>query len=160
MFEDDVLPFIPKDTQIDIVTSGMPCETFSTAGSKSRSFYDHRQYLFKEDIRIAKMVNAKLILFENVPGITTKTVEKHGSRLIIEELFDELKNQGYKYYIDATLNSADFGVPQLRDRYFVLASKEKRNLKFPNYKKDKYTTVKDALIDMPNVEVTDPGVKS
>lgn len=72
---EQILPYIPKDG-VDIVSSGMPCETFSTAGNRSRSFYDDRQLLFREGIRIAKIANAKLILFENVPGITTKTVKK------------------------------------------------------------------------------------
>lgn len=44
---EDILPFIPEGG-IDLVTSGMPCETFSTAGNTSRSFYDDRQFLFRE----------------------------------------------------------------------------------------------------------------
>ncbi|MDD6395352.1 MAG: DNA cytosine methyltransferase, partial [Firmicutes bacterium] len=47
---EQILPYIPKDG-VDIVTSGMPCETFSTAGNTSRSFYDDRQFLFREGIR-------------------------------------------------------------------------------------------------------------
>ena len=41
--EDQVLPYIPEDG-VDLVTSGMPCETFSTAGNTSRSFYDDRHF--------------------------------------------------------------------------------------------------------------------
>ena len=48
---EDILPYIPKDG-VDLVTSGMPCETFSTAGNTSRSFYDDRQFLFREEFRI------------------------------------------------------------------------------------------------------------
>ena len=76
-----ILPYIPKEG-IDLVTSGMPCETFSTAGNTSRSFYDDRQFLFREGIRIAQITNAKMILFENVPAITTKTVSKDSKELI------------------------------------------------------------------------------
>lgn len=83
--EDQVLPYIPAGG-VDIVSSGMPCETFSTAGNTSRSFYDDRQFLFREGIRIAKMTNAKLILFENVPAITTKTVAKQSDELIVNVL--------------------------------------------------------------------------
>ena len=72
---DDILPYIPQDG-VDLVTSGMPCETFSTAGNTSRSFYDDRQFLFREGIRIAKISNAKMILFENVPGIHPKQLPK------------------------------------------------------------------------------------
>lgn len=56
--EEQILPYIPSDG-VDLVTSGMPCETFSTAGNSSRSFYDDRQVLYREGIRIAKLCNAK-----------------------------------------------------------------------------------------------------
>lgn len=148
---EDILPHIKGE--VDLVTSGMPCETFSTAGSKSRSFYDERQYLFKEGIRIAKIVNAKMILFENVPAITTKTVAKDSNDLIIDELFKELKKAGYKYYVSTILNSADFGVPQLRDRFFVLASRFDWKLRIPVAHGNNYVTVEEALIDLPNVVV-------
>jgi len=146
---------ILSDNEIDIVTSGMPCETFSTAGSKSRSFYDHRQLLFKEGIRIAKLVNSKLILFENVVGIMSKKVKKESDILIIDALYEELEKAGYKNHISVVLNASDFGLPQSRERFFVLASKyntwklesPKENLYF------KSATVRDAIIDIPNVVV-------
>lgn len=137
---------------MDILTSGMPCETFSTAGSKSRSFYDHRQFLFMEAIRIAEIVNAKMILFENVPAITTKKIEKNGEKLIVQEIFEQLEKHGYKYHIDVILNSADFGVPQYRERYFILASKLKKDLHVPAPLMQGHVTVKEALIDLPSVE--------
>ena len=58
--EDQILPYIPEDG-VDLVTSGMTCETFSTAGNTSRSFYDDRQFLFREGIRIAQIAKAKMI---------------------------------------------------------------------------------------------------
>jgi len=146
---------ILSETEIDIVTSGMPCETFSTAGSKSRSFYDHRQFLFKEGIRIAKVTNSRLILFENVVGIMSKKVEKGSEILIMDELYKELEKAGYKNYISIVLNASDFGIPQSRERFFVLASKNKDwKLEGPTPKLDfKSTTVQEAFIDIPNVEV-------
>ena len=84
---EQVLPYIPAEG-VDIVTSGMPCETFSTAGNTSRSFYDDRQFLFREGIRIAEICNAKLVLFENVPAITTKTVAKDSDVLIVDVCSD------------------------------------------------------------------------
>ena len=144
-----------NNLEIDIVTSGMPCETFSTAGSKSRSFYDDRQFLFREGIRIAKASNAKLVLFENVTGIMSKTIAKGSKRLVIDELYDNLKNAGYENHISLVLNSSDYGVPQFRERFFVLAAKNKKwELKGPAINKNgKNVTVKDALVDLPNVEV-------
>ena len=115
--ESDILPYIPDDG-VDIVTSGMPCETFSTAGNKSRSFYDDRQFLFREGIRIAKISKAKMILFENVPAITTKTVEKNSKELIVDVLKKELTEAGYGNYIEIILSATQFGVPQRRRRFF------------------------------------------
>lgn len=149
--EEQILPFIPEEG-IDIVTSGMPCETFSTAGNKSRSFYDDRQFLFREGIRIAQIANAKMILFENVPAITTKTVEKDSKELIVDVLKKELEEAGYINYIEVVLSATQFGVPQRRNRFFILACKNKNwKLKEPLSTCEKEVTVKDALAGLPNV---------
>lgn len=117
-----ILPFIPSGG-VDLVTSGMPCETFSTAGNTSRSFYDDRQFLFREGIRIAQLSNAKLLLFENVPGITSKKAERDSNELIVDVLKRELTAAGYGNYKEVVLDAQDFGVPQRRRRFFILASR-------------------------------------
>lgn len=148
---EDILPYIPEDG-IDIVTSGMPCETFSTAGNTSRSFYDDRQFLFREGIRIAEIAKAKMILFENVPAITTKTVERDSSVLIIDVLKRELEEAGYINHIEVTLCAVQFGVPQRRKRYFILACKDpKWKLSIPKPTTNEEITVEEALAGLPNV---------
>ncbi len=137
---------------VDIVTAGMPCETFSTAGSKSRSFYDDRQLLFAEAIRVASVLNSRFILFENVPAITTKTIHKGSSRLVIDILYDELTKHGYKYNITTILNTIDFGIPQERKRLFILATNEKSlKLKVPVACHNGTVTVKDAFVGLPKL---------
>lgn len=146
-----ILPYIPKNG-IDLVTSGMPCETFSTAGNTSRSFYDDRQFLFREGIRIAKIANAKMILFENVPAITTKTIAKNNKKLIIDTLKQELSDAGYSNHIEVILSATDFGVPQKRNRYFILASRDSNiHLCAPNPICKKEISVSDAFAGLPNV---------
>lgn len=148
---EQLLPYIPEGG-IDLVTSGMPCETFSTAGNTSRSFYDDRQFLFREGIRIAKIANAKMILFENVPAITTKTAEKNSSQLIVDILKNELEESGYTNYEEFILNAVDYGVPQKRSRFFILATKDQNlSLSPPEATSDKAVTVKEALCGLPNV---------
>ena len=117
---EQIMRHIPKEG-VDLVTSGMPCETFSTAGNTSRSFYDDRQFLFREGIRIAKIANAKMILFENVPGIKSKRTEKDSDTLIVDVLKKELCDAGYGNFIEVVLDAARFGVPQKRTRFFILA---------------------------------------
>lgn len=149
---DQILPFIPAEG-VDIVSSGMPCETFSTAGNTSRSFYDDRQFLFREGIRIAKIAKAKMILFENVPGITTKTVEKGAKELIVDILKRELKAAGYDNSIEVVLNSTNYGVPQRRNRFFILASRIKGlKLSSPPPTNDIEVTVADAFAELPNIK--------
>lgn len=102
----------------------MPCETFSIAGSSSRSFYDFRQQLYSEAIRLATAVDAILILFENVPAIESKRVAKNSERFIVQDILDELAHYGYKHYIKTVINAVDFGVPQNRNRFFLLATRD------------------------------------
>lgn len=149
---EQILPYIPA-SGVDLVTSGMPCETFSTAGNRSRSFYDDRQLLFREGIRIAKISKAKLILFENVPAITTKTVEKHSKELIVDLLKKELAEAGYPNQHEVVLSADQFGVPQKRKRFFILASrfadwKLSEPKPTPNARE---VTVAEAFAGLPNV---------
>ncbi len=112
------------NTKIDIVTAGFPCETFSTAGSKSRSFYDHRQFLYQEAIRIAVVTNADMVLFENVPAIRTKKAYKDQDTLIVDQIKEDLIEAGYINLEEVILNSYDYGVPQKRERYFIVGCKK------------------------------------
>jgi len=157
--EEMVLPYIPEEG-IDIVTSGMPCETFSTAGNTSRSFYDDRQFLFREGIRIAQMVNSKMILFENVPAITTKTVAKDDPTLIVDVLKEELREAGYTNMIQVVLDATRFGVPQARKRFFILATRfENWELSAPTPNAEHTVTVREALCDIPNV-IPNTGIEA
>ena len=138
---EQILPYVPEEG-IDLVTSGMPCETFSTAGNSSRAAYDDRQFLFREGIRIAQICNAKMILFENVPMITTKRVAKES----------KLEEAGYINYKEFVLDASKYGVPQRRRRFFILAAKdEKYQIEAPEETCDKEVTVREAFIDIPEV---------
>ena len=149
--EEQILPYIPA-TGVDLVTSGMPCETFSTAGNTSRSFYDDRQFLFREGIRIAQISNAKMILFENVPAITSKREAKQSGDLIVDILKRELKAAGYGNYIEVILDSTKYGVPQKRNRFFILACRfPEWKLQAPKPSDKPIVTVREALAGLPNV---------
>lgn len=150
---DDEVRAAVKGNEVHVLSSGMPCETFSTAGSSSRSFYDFRQQLYSEAIRLAKAVKAKMILFENVPAIQTKKVTKGGNRLVVSELIEELAANGYTRFIKATLNALDFGLPQNRNRFFLLATNDASlELKLPVPNNLKPITVEDAFAGLPEME--------
>ena len=156
--KEQIIPYIPANG-VDLVTSGMPCETFSTAGNTSRSFYDDRQFLFREGIRIAKIANAKMILFENVPAITSKREAKQSGDLIVDILKRELKAAGYGNYIEVILDSSKFGVPQKRNRFFILACRfPEWKLQAPKPKNSHTVTVGEALAGLPNV-IANSGIE-
>lgn len=148
---EQILPYVPEGG-IDLVTSGMPCETFSTAGNSSRAAYDDRQFLFREGIRIAQICNAQMILFENVPMMTTKRVAKESKELIIDVLKRELVEAGYINYKEFVLDASKYGVPQRRHRFFILAAKnEKYTIEMPEETTEKEVTVGEAFADIPEV---------
>ena len=149
---EQILPYIPENG-VDLVTSGMPCETFSTAGNSSRAAYDDRQFLFREGIRIAKIANARMILFENVPMITTKRIAKDSKKLVLDVLKEELAEAGYKNYKQFIIDAEKYGVPQKRKRFFILASKEPTDeISAPKPTTLVDVTVEDAFCDIPPVE--------
>lgn len=150
---DQILPFIPKEG-VDLVTSGMPCETFSTAGNSSRAAYDDRQFLFREGIRIAKISNAKMILFENVPNIQNKRIAKDSKELVINYLKRELVEAGYANFQEFILDASKYGVPQRRRRFFILATKDMNlNIEQVPVQTTPYQeiTVREAFADIPEV---------
>lgn len=152
--EEDLKKLAPFE--VDLVTAGMPCETFSTAGSKSRSFYDHRQTLYLQGIRVALAVNAKIILFENVPGILSKRISESSQTLIVDELRRELRKAGFRFQIEIVLSAEDFGVPQKRQRFFLMATRcANTMLQAPIAAFKKRVTVDEAISDLPLVQANE-----
>lgn len=99
--------------KVDIITGGFPCQAFSVAG-KQRGFEDTRGTLFFEIARIAKQIEPRFLLLENVKGLLSH--DKGKTFAIILSTLDEL---GYDVEWQV-LNSKDFGVPQNRERVFIV----------------------------------------
>mgnify|MGYP001619380907 FL=1 len=140
-------------SSVDVVSAGFPCETFSTAGSNSRVYNDHRNFLYKEAIRIADAVNAKILVMENVPAFMSKKFE-HGSDIkVLDLLVNDLERAGFKYHDYDVLNAADYGVPQKRQRFILWASKTipVNKTMFNGNRLEKKVTVREALSDLPHI---------
>lgn len=136
---------------VDIVSAGFPCETFSTAGSKSRVYDDHRNFLYREAIRIAVAAKAKILMLENVPAFLSKSVVKGSTEKVFDLLIKDLEAAGYKYHHFEILNASDFGVPQYRSRFILLASKDRPIEEYKLKKTGKKVTVEEALSDIPKI---------
>lgn len=111
--------------QIDILVGGSPCQSFSMVG-KRKGFKDTRGTLFYEFARIVKESQPKVFIFENVKGLINH--DKGNTFETIKATFDEL---GYKYFYQV-LNAKDYGMPQHRERIFVIGFKDKSiDFEFP-----------------------------
>jgi len=98
----------------DIILAGFPCQAFSIAGHK-KGFEDTRGTLFFDVARIAKYHKPKVIFLENVKGF--KNHDKGNTFKIVKET---LENIGYKVF-SKVLNAKNFGVPQNRERIYIIA---------------------------------------
>lgn len=110
--------------KIDILVGGSPCQSFSTVG-KRKGLDDDRGNLFFEFIRVLNETKPKVFIFENVKGLLS-----HNSGKTWETLEKELEKTGY-YFYKKVLNSKNYGIPQNRERLFVVGFKEKTQFEFP-----------------------------
>jgi DNA (cytosine-5)-methyltransferase 1 len=115
-FEKNYLDKAIKYRNIDILTGCPPCQGFSYIGK--RNIDDIRNYLYKPLLNATLNIRPKIILFENVIGIS-KTFKNDS--IIISNIFEnELKNNNYTVFTDI-LDCSMFGVPQNRKRFFIWA---------------------------------------
>lgn len=101
----------------DLLTAGFPCQSFSVAG-KRLGFEDARGTLFFEVARIAKAKQPKVILLENVKGLIN-----HDKGKTLNTIIQTLCDIGYTIDFEV-LNSKYFGVPQNRERMFIVAIRD------------------------------------
>lgn len=102
--------------QLDVFDGSPPCQGFSTAGK--RDFYDDRNQLFHEYVRLLRGLQPKVLIMENVSGMV-----KGKMKLVFAEILQELKASGYKVSA-RLLNAMYFNVPQSRERMIFVGVRE------------------------------------
>lgn len=113
----------------DLLLAGFPCQAFSIMGSK-RGFEDTRGTLFFEIARILKCKKPKAFVLENV-----KQLKGHNNGKTLDTIINTLKELGYNASFQ-TLNALDFGLPQKRERIFIVGIKDGIEFKFPSGDKE------------------------
>lgn len=98
---------------VDVICGGFPCQAFSIAGNR-RGFEDTRGTLFFEIARFASILKPKYLFLENVKGLLN-----HDKGNTFEVILSALDGLGYDVEWQV-LNSKDFGVPQNRERVFIV----------------------------------------
>ncbi|MCR4661155.1 MAG: DNA cytosine methyltransferase [Clostridia bacterium] len=110
--------------KVDILVGGSPCQSFSSVGSQA-GLEDARGTLFYEYARLIKEIQPKVFIYENVRNLYNHDHKK--TWRVIKSVFDSL---GYEIHYDI-LNAADYGVPQIRRRLFVVGFKNSVNFALP-----------------------------
>ncbi len=121
-----------KKGKVSLVVGGAPCQPFSNIGKKLGKEDEKNGDLFLEFVRMVKGIEPEAFIFENVVGITQ---QKHAD--IIGYMVDKFKGLGYGISY-TVLNAANYGVPQRRERFFLIGIKgiEKPAFPFPTHFKD------------------------
>ena len=121
---------LPKD--IDLITYGFPCQDISIEG-RQKGFTDHegkttRSGLFFEAARIIKDLQPKYAIAENVGALTSVKFTEE-----FKTVFETLYEAGYESYW-SILNAKDYGIPQNRERIFIVSIRKDINkgFSFPN----------------------------
>jgi len=137
----------------DIIIGGFPCQGFSVANTK-RNINDERNQLYKQLMRIINAKQPKFFVAENVKGIMSLAKGQ-----VLKMILDDFRGMGYKVQAKV-LNSADYGVPQLRQRVFIIGVRNDLSYEFeyptPMYNSDgsaglaKWIGVGEALSSLPD----------
>ena len=132
---------------VDVVVGGAPCQGFSMIGK--RALDDPRNQLVRHFLRLVIELEPTVFVLENVRGLT---VGKH--RQLLDEVTTEFRRAGYSVTLPwQVLNARDYGVPQDRQRLFLLGAKGARTPQYPLLDILRPApTCRDALDDLPNAE--------
>ncbi|GAA7934166.1 hypothetical protein JP0533_14390 [Helicobacter pylori] len=122
---------------VDILLGGPPCQSYSTLGKRKM---DEKANLFKEYLRLLDLVKPKMFVFENVVGLMSMQKGQ-----LFKQICNAFKERGY-ILEHAILNALDYGVPQIRERVFLVGALKsfKQKFHFPKPIKTHFS-LKDAF---------------
>ena len=131
---------LPDDTKgaCKVLFGGPPCQGFSTSNQRTRNSLNHDNWMYKEFIRLAWQWKPDWIILENVKGIR----ETSGG-MFFSAITNGLESIGYSIST-RILNAARFGVPQKRERAFIVGSRRKNSYTFPS----EFLSIKSQLSDL------------
>jgi len=130
----------------DILCAGFPCQAFSISG-KQRGFEDSRGTLFFDVARVVKAKKPKIVFMENVKNFAT-----HDNGKTLQVVKSTMEELGYTFY-EKVLNAVNFGMPQKRERIYMVCFRndlKNKNFSYPKpFKLEKH--VEDFLLNDENL---------
>lgn len=115
--------------ELDLLFGGPPCQSFSQIGKK-KGLEDERGLLLFQMTRFAEVFQPKVVFIEQVKGLLSARGRNGEKGAILQLLLTKLEALGYvsKWKV---VNTANYGVPQLRERVFIVSTKEFNGFRFP-----------------------------
>lgn len=145
--EIDPKSLIKKNKPVFVIMGGPPCQGFSMSNTRTRNMENQKNFLFLEFVRFVQEIRPAWFVLENVWGITN--INDGKTRTMIEDHFRAI--EGYNNISSSILWASDYGVPQKRNRFFLVGNRLGIDFKFPK----KHTlpiTVKEAIADLPSLQ--------
>ena len=133
---------------IDVIIGGPPCKGFSLTNKMTRNMDNPMNHLVMHYLDVIKTLKPKAFVMENVQGIFAMEKGK-----LVDNLIEQFKKLGYTNTTSWLLNAADFGVPQIRKRAFIVGSLSKTPIEKPKPTHDSqsHISVYDAISDLPKI---------
>ena len=150
----DAIISASSQENIDIIIATPPCQGMSTAGPQTEN--DARNYLILPVLKAIDLLAPKYVFIENVPLFLSTSIIVDGISKLIPDIISE--RIADKYHIDCNIiDTADYGVPQTRERTIFLCTRKDQSNIWHLPEKDKVVvTMRDAIGDIPSI---DPFVK-
>jgi len=151
-FEEDIRKISEKrirdavgDRPVHVMAAGFPCQGFSTAGKQD--LMDERNSLYKEVVRFAKILKPWYLIMENVPGIINM-----GKGRFVDSIISDFDKIGYPGLSISLLESAEYGVPQLRPRAIFVGNRFELPNPYPKpiLTPEHYVPIESAIGDLEN----------
>jgi DNA (cytosine-5)-methyltransferase 1 len=145
IFHGDVREYTPKFKEgLDVLLAGFPCQGFSLGGNRDEN--DTRNTLYREVIRLAKLMKPRMIVMENVLNLRTMN-HPETNKPFAQQISDELLHIGYKTNFDF-FKVSGFGVPQTRRRFIFVAYRDDNLSHFRFPKPGNETTIKNFIFEL------------
>ena len=136
----EIIISLAKKKNVNMIVGGPPCQGYSMKGKKL-GLADPRNFLCNEDLSVVGELKPDVFVIENVKGILSSS-----KGWFKNEILQSIEQLGYHVEY-GVLNSADFGVPQARERAIFICARGKA-IKLPVPTASKKVTVKDAISDL------------